>query len=157
MIKKCKINFENAAYTVEQKDGIIVVNGQEFRFAEEGETIRVNNNPHSVEIRGPYAVINGVSYPIEVMGLEEPKPKRLKAASVSAGEEAGRLTAIMPGLIGKIFKKEGEKVIPGDVIMILEAMKMQNELTAKIEGRVKQILVKEGMSVEMRQVLAVIE
>ncbi len=157
MVSKCKIVFEESPYKVERKDGIIRVNDQEFHVSVEGNTVRVNNNPHSVEIRGQYAIINGVSYPIEVMGLEEPKPKRLKAASITAGDEAGTLTAVMPGLIVKIFKKEGEKVIPGDVIMILEAMKMQNELSSKIEGRVKQIMVKEGMSVEMRQVLAVIE
>ncbi len=157
MVNKCKIIFEDTAYDIERKDGVMLVNGQEFHVIEEGDAIRVNNNPHSVEIRGPYAIINGIAYPLEVMGLEEPKPRRLKAATISAGEEAGTLTAVMPGLIVKIFKKEGEKVIPGDVIMILEAMKMQNELSAKIEGRVKQILVKEGMSVEMRQVLAVIE
>jgi biotin carboxyl carrier protein len=63
----------------------------------------------------------------------------------------------MPGLIIKILKQEGDKVEAGEVVMILEAMKMQNELHAKQSGTLKQIHVKQGESVEMRQVLAIIE
>lgn len=157
MSLKCQIIFEESKFNIERKDNTIRVNGLDFPVRIEGDTVHVGSSTHTVEIRGNYAIINGVSYPIEVMGLEEPKPKRLKAATISAGDEAGTITAVMPGLIVKIFKKPGEKVIPGDVIMILEAMKMQNELSAKREGRIKDILVKEGMSVEMRQVLAIIE
>jgi biotin carboxyl carrier protein len=67
------------------------------------------------------------------------------------------ITAVMPGLVIKINKKVGDRVEVGDVVMILEAMKMQNELQARQAGVVKQISVKQGESVEMRQVLAVIE
>jgi biotin carboxyl carrier protein len=63
----------------------------------------------------------------------------------------------MPGLVIKINKKVGERVEAGEVVMILEAMKMQNELQARQSGVIKQISVKQGESVEMRQVLAVIE
>jgi len=63
----------------------------------------------------------------------------------------------MPGLIIKINKKEGERVEAGEVVMVLEAMKMQNELQAKHGGVIKQIMVKQGETVEMRQVLAIIE
>jgi biotin carboxyl carrier protein len=51
----------------------------------------------------------------------------------------------------------GDRVEAGDVVMILEAMKMQNELQARKAGVIKQISVKQGESVEMRQVLAVID
>jgi glutaconyl-CoA decarboxylase len=102
--------------------------------------------------------VDGIAYTIEPQGLEEPKPgKARKAASAAAADEAGAITAIMPGLIIKINKKEGERVEAGEVVMVLEAMKMQNELQAKHGGVIKQIMVKQGETVEMRQVLAVIE
>ena len=63
----------------------------------------------------------------------------------------------MSGLVIKINKKEGERVEAGEVVIILVAMKMQNELHAKQSRVVKRIHVKQGESVEMRQVLAVIE
>ena len=63
----------------------------------------------------------------------------------------------MPGLIIKILKQEGERVEVGDTILILEAMKMQNDIQAKVAGTIQQMNVKQGENVEMRQVLCVIE
>ena len=63
----------------------------------------------------------------------------------------------MPGLIIKILKKEGDRVEAGETVLLLEAMKMQNELQAKSAGVVSQMKVKQGENVEMRQVLCVIE
>ena len=118
----------------------------------------MGGSPHTVELSGATAKVDGVAYSFQAEGLEEPKPKSTrKAASAAAAEEAGAITAVMPGLIMKILKHEGDRVQPGDVVVVLEAMKMQNELHAKQAGVVKQVLVKEGDSVEMRQVLAVIE
>jgi len=74
-----------------------------------------------------------------------------------AAPMTGAITAIMPGLIIKINNQVGDRVEVGQVVFVLEAMKMQNELHAKRAGVVKQINVKPGESVEMRQVLAVIE
>ena len=102
-------------------------------------------------------MVDGISYPIEVVGLEEPKVVKRKAATLAAGEEAGAITAIMPGLIIKILKQVGERVEAGEVVLILEAMKMQNDVQAKQAGVIKQIVVKEGESVERRQVLAIVE
>ena len=96
---------------------------------------------------------------VPLAGLEEPRaaqPGR-RAASHGAAEEAGAILAIMPGLIIKILKKEGDRVEAGETVLILEAMKMQNELHAKASGMIKQLKVKQGDNVEMRQVLCLIE
>lgn len=157
MAKKFKLNLENVPYEIEYKDNMVVVNGQEFPFNVSGNTITVNGTPHTVDVRGASATIDGIAYPFEAQGLEEPKASRKKAASASAGDEAGAVTAIMPGLIIKVLKAEGDKVTEGEVVVILEAMKMQNELQAKKSGTIKSISVKEGDRVEIRQVLMVIE
>lgn len=157
MINRFKLTLEGVAYDIERRGDLILVNGQELPYALEGGTIKVSGNPHAVELRANSAVVDGITYAIEAHGLSEPKPARRKAASAAAADEAGAVAAIMPGLIIKICKKEGEKVAEGDVVVVLEAMKMQNEIKAKRAGVVRQVNVKEGETVEMRQVLAVIE
>jgi len=136
-----------------------VVNGVEFPYAVKESAITVSGTPKAVKLLSPTsAEVDGIGFAIEAKGLEEPKAaKSRKAASAGAAEEAGAVTAIMPGLIIKILKNEGDHVEAGETVMILEAMKMQNDLTAKTTGTIRQMNVKQGENVEMRQVLCVIE
>ncbi len=157
MSKKFKLILEGVPYEVERRGELMVVNGQEIPFSINKNTVTVSSTPHTIEIKGNKAVVNGFAYSYEAQGLEEPKPGKRHKATNAAAEKSGAITAIMPGLIIKILKKEGQKVEAGETIIILEAMKMQNELQAKSSGTLKQIMVKEGESVEIRQVLAVIE
>lgn len=154
---KFTLMMEGHPYEVERRGDLLVVNGVEFPCAIKDATVTVGGNPHVVKLGAGSAEVDGIAYAIEAKGLEEPKAKGRKAASHSAAEAAGALTAIMPGLIIKIFKKEGDKVAAGETLMILEAMKMQNELQARTGGVIRQMNVKEGENVEMRQVLCVIE
>ncbi len=157
MINKFKLTLEGVPYEIERKGDLILVNGQEFPWGFSGANITVGGNPHVVEMRGNEATVDGIAYKIEALGLEEPKPTKKHKAAAAAADEVGAITAIMPGLIIKVNKEEGDKVQAGEVIIVLEAMKMQNELQAKSSGVVKQIMVKKGDTVEMRQVLAIIE
>jgi acetyl/propionyl-CoA carboxylase alpha subunit len=65
--------------------------------------------------------------------------------------------APMPGLILKIKKNIGDDVIIGEPILLLEAMKMENELRSPSSGRVKEIFFKEGQSVENGSIILTIE
>ncbi len=67
------------------------------------------------------------------------------------------LKAPMPGLIVKIEVEEGQIVKMGEGILIMEAMKMENEIKSQYEGKVKKILVKEKQAVDKDQVLIVLE
>lgn len=75
-------------------------------------------------------------------------------AEVKAGETP--ITAPMPGKITKILAKAGQTVKKGEVLMLLEAMKMQNEIGAPAAGTVKSINVSAGENVKPGQVMAVI-
>jgi biotin carboxyl carrier protein len=70
---------------------------------------------------------------------------------------AGVIKAIMPGRVLRVLLTEGEKVQEGEVAVILEAMKMENELRADRSGTVTQVAVAAGDDVELGQVLVVIE
>ena len=66
------------------------------------------------------------------------------------------ISAPIPGLITKVKVNEGDKIKQSDGVLILEAMKMENEIKSESEGIIKKILVKEGMTVEKDQELIVI-
>lgn len=68
----------------------------------------------------------------------------------------GSIRAPMPGRITSILVKEGEAVETGTPLLILEAMKMQNELTSPISGLVKSIQVREGDAVKRDSLLLVV-
>ena len=61
---------------------------------------------------------------------------------------AGALITHMPGKIVKLYKKEGDKVTKGETVLILEAMKMENEIKSGADGVIKTVNIKEGQAVE---------
>lgn len=69
----------------------------------------------------------------------------------------GQIKALMPGRITSVLVREGEEVREGTSVLILEAMKMQNEITAPVAGKVKTIFVHEGESVKKDAILALID
>jgi len=160
-VNKFTLKLDGQAYEVERRTDMIVVNGVEFPLTVKDGNFLLGGNPHTVKLSDASAEVNGISYGIEAIGLEEPKQGgtagRKKAANGPAADEAGAITAVMPGLIIKVLKNEGDKVEVGETVLILEAMKMQNEIQAKVAGTVKQVCVKQGENVEIRQVLMVVE
>jgi glutaconyl-CoA decarboxylase len=77
------------------------------------------------------------------------------AAGVRAGEKA--ICAPMPGKVLAVQVREGDSVGPGTVLLVLEAMKMENDLLASGEGTVKGVRVRSGDTVNTGDVMMVIE
>jgi biotin carboxyl carrier protein len=97
-------------------------------------------------------LLRGRLYPVTV---EDEREKRLRAAAGGGVAETGEyhLRAPMPGLVVAIPVTEGQEIKRGQVILILESMKMQNELKAPRDGTLGRIRVKVGESVEQKQTL----
>lgn len=97
-------------------------------------------------------LLRGRLYPVKV---EDEREKRLRAAAGGGVAETGEyhLKAPMPGLVVSIPVAEGQEVKKGQVLLILESMKMQNELKSPRDGTVNRIKVKAGESVEQKQAL----
>jgi len=70
---------------------------------------------------------------------------------------AGSLITQMPGKIVKLMKKVGDNVVKGETVLILEAMKMENEIKAGVDGVIKSISVSEGQALEAGFLMAEIE
>lgn len=97
-------------------------------------------------------LLRGRQYQVNV---EDEREKRLRAAAGGGVAEGGEfhLKAPMPGLVVAIPVTEGQEIKKGQVLLILESMKMQNELKAPRDGLVDRIRVKAGESVEQKQTL----
>jgi biotin carboxyl carrier protein len=100
------------------------------------------------------AVIEGKSFEIKIPGgSTAPKKKR----SGGRSKKSGVVSANMPGKVVTIEVAQGDEVVEGQVILILEAMKMQNEIQAAVSGIVISVNCEEGQSIEANIPLVVIE
>jgi len=101
---------------------------------------------------GWQVLLRGRLYPAII---EDEREKRLRAAGSSAVAQTGefQLRSPMPGLVIAVPVADGQSVKRGDVLLILESMKMQNELRAPRDGTVGRIRARAGESVEQRQIL----
>lgn len=120
--------------------------------------IKVNGNSYEVEIEEVKAA--AVAEPKAAPAPKAAAPKPVAAApkveqvAVAAGDTP--VNAPMPGKIVKLVASAGQAVKKGDVLLILEAMKMQNEISAPADGTVKAFNVAAGQNVKPGEVLAVI-
>ena len=105
---------------------------------------------------GWQVLLHGRLFPTTV---EDEREKRLRAASGGAVAQRGEfhLKAPMPGLVVAIPVEEGQAIEKGDVLVILESMKMQNELKAPRGGVISRVRVAKGDSVDQRQTLLSVE
>lgn len=85
--------------------------------------------------------------------LAEVVDPRRAALSLAGGQDAGSVSTQMPGVIVRLVVEEGQTVAAGDPIIVVEAMKMENELRAPSAGVVKTIHVTPGQAVEAGAVL----
>lgn len=97
-------------------------------------------------------LLRGRLYPVTV---EDEREKRLRSAASGGVIETGEfhLRAPMPGLVVTILVEEGQTVKRGQVLLILESMKMQNELKSPRDGTIGRVRVKAGETVEQKQTL----
>ena len=86
-------------------------------------------------------------------------PKRLRGSGIAGASDDGlaEIRTMMPGKVVRLIASVGDTVEKGDAVLVVEAMKMQNDLKAPKAGIVKEIKVSEGSTVAAGDVLAVVE
>jgi len=91
------------------------------------------------------------------VAVSDPRSLRSRRGSAAAEQGVKKITAPMPGKIVRLLAAEGSTVQMGQSVIVIEAMKMQNELKAPKNGVLKKIKVAEGAAVEAGQALAEVE
>ena len=124
-----------------------------FSLITEGRSYEayVNENDAFWEV-----LLLGHLYTIQVVDEREQRLRNAGGGAVAAGGEF-HLKAPMPGLVVAIPVEEGQEVAKGDVLIILESMKMQNELRSGKDGVVTRIRVNVGDSVEQKTTMLSVE
>jgi biotin carboxyl carrier protein len=124
-------------------------------------SILYNNKSYNVELvegDSPKKYIVNTfkpSFEIEIIDAES---KYLKSREKGlAAEQEKIISAPMPGKVVKLLVAEGQEVQAGQVAIVVEAMKMQNEYQVKIDSKVKSIMVNEGDTVNANQPLIIFE
>lgn len=114
--------------------------------------ITVNGNVYDVTVEETGSV---ASAPVAMANTMAPKAAPAAQKAVAAGNDgAVKINAPMPGKILSVKASVGASVKKGDVILVLEAMKMENEVVAPSDGTIASINVNEGSMVEAGDVLA---
>ena len=99
--------------------------------------------------------VNGTAYEVEVEDMGGAAATAPKAAAPKAAPGAATISAPMPGKVLEVKVKAGDAVKSGDVLMILEAMKMQNEIMAPADGTISDVRISAGQTVGTGDVMIV--
>jgi biotin carboxyl carrier protein len=163
---KAKLNAKN--FIVEATDSGLTINDQPFHWdlinvsdgyfhilhqykSYRAEVVRIDAETRTVVLK-----INGHTHTVDVQDKLDLLLEKMGMASGGL-QKINNIKAPMPGLIIDLKIKPGDSVKPGDQLLILEAMKMENILKSSGDGIVKEVKVKKGDSVEKGQVLIVFD
>jgi len=173
-----KLCIGELEYDVQTRPGTVTVDGIAFKVQIENSanaaTITVNGRPYKVEVGGKsnsgYSVlVDGKAYQVllskAVKGAPAPSfainagahrtpVSLLEKKSVTA---PGAVAALMPGKVVAVKVQAGDQVEAGTVLLVLEAMKMENEIRSPQSGKIASILVTEGTNVDKGETLIVLE
>nr|WP_315019947.1 biotin/lipoyl-containing protein [uncultured Aminipila sp.] len=125
--------------------------------------IKVNGSTYEVEVEevGVNAApsVSPVVRPVAAAPVSTPAPAAPKAPAVAAPIAAGAqtITAPMPGTVLEVKVTPGQVVKAGDILIILEAMKMENEILAPSDGTIDTVQTTKGASVNASDILVTIK
>lgn len=138
-----KIDVNGNCYEIEIIGNKAKVNGRKIDLRQNEEQITIGQKQYFLDFieEGDPAllIINGMSY--------------LVSKGFSENTLVRELRAPISGQIVDIFATEGKDIVRGQLLMILEAMKMENQIKAPANGRIKEVKVKKGELVKTDQVL----
>lgn len=159
---KKKLHIEDTAFEVEvrdEKNGIdVIINDNNYRI---NLSKKLHNGFRSLLLDGEsfevYCEEKSETHYLLWIGHNCYDIKFGELFDVESEEAKSVIHAPMPGLIAKLKVKENDTVSKGDPILILEAMKMQNELKSPKDGIIKEILIEEGTKVSLDEKLVILE
>ena len=113
-----------------------------------GYTVTINGKKYAVALEGGKATVNGKLFDFSVK-------EGIEAKAADAGEGTP-VKAALPGNVLKVLVTEGDSIAEGDVIAVVEAMKMETEIKSPVSGTVKSVEIEVGNKVQTGQVLVTV-
>ncbi len=136
---------------------VVTLNGKNYEVEVTESEAVITNITEAPVAAAPVAAPVAVAAPAPVAApAAAPEAPAAAPAPVAVAGDGVKVTAPMPGNILNVNVTVGQAVKKGDIMFILEAMKMENEIVAPEDGTVKQILAQKGATVDTDEVLAVI-
>jgi len=154
----CRIAEARESAIVRKYDLTINKNSYEVivkKVTDNEALVEVNGQEHTVSINQIQRLLLPESVP-KPSPKQVPGPKTGPAVVPSGTTSGNGVIAPMPGQIKAILVREGDKVVTGQKLLIMEAMKLENKLPATRDGVVKHILVRDGDIVSQGQELIII-
>lgn len=121
-----QLNTNTYSLLLNNKSYYISVNKQDSQYQ-----ININHIPYLVDVKDIHDIF------LETIGKDKPNTSK-----------QGEVQALIPGLVSKLFVIEGERVKIGQKLIILEAMKMENEIASPINGTIKKIYIQSGEKID---------
>jgi glutaconyl-CoA/methylmalonyl-CoA decarboxylase subunit gamma len=149
---KLRVRVDGETHEVVLEVGRVVVDGHAYKAKVEGEgpyEVVLGAKRHRVEL-GEEVAVDGEPFPVHI------EPLAPSGVAARHHGSAGPVHAPLPGRVVAVRVKAGEAVRAGQCLVVLEAMKMQNEIPAPADGKVAKVRVREGQLVEPKDVLVVL-
>lgn len=118
-------------------------------------TVTVNGVPYAVSVEETGAAASAVAAPAAAPVAAPAAAPAAPEASAAAGE-GDKVTSPMPGTVMDVKVKVGDTVAEAQVLLVLEAMKMENDIVAPHAGKITSVMVKKGDTVDTQDLLVTI-
>ena len=115
--------------------------------------VKVNGKTYEVQLESVDEVKTESATSSEVKTKEAPKKETSKKASSSSSTNLVEVVATIQGNVIDVKVKVGDKVKKGDVLLLIEAMKLENEVNSPSDGEVVEVIVSKGQQVTTKQLL----
>ena len=158
-----RVVVDGEAHEIEAERGAkgltVRVDGAEYRVRAtsrgSGVDVRIGSRTYRIRFRGRELLLNGEPHDVAIPAIED---QRVATSADVDGEAPVReVRPPMAGRVARILIRVGERVARGQVLLVLEAMKMQNEIPAPRGGIVREVRVSEGELITADRVVVVLD
>lgn len=161
MAMRFNVVLEGVEYPVEVSDGKVTVEAKTYkttvRVAKDVFRVSMGRRSYEFKVEGRTLSLRGEPLEVVFQGFENNSGGRLSGRRPSRGLAGGIVRAPMPGRVVAVTVREGDPVPLGAPLLILEAMKMQNEIPSPVKGTVHEVRVAPDSIVAKEDVLIVIQ
>ena len=159
-----KLSVDGATHEVSIEGESVVVDGRRFDVSVEGEgrrrTVRIGGHAYTVElpespVPSSRVLVDAKPYEVGTTRLGPIRPPAARHHHMATAQ--GAITARMVGRVLRVNVGAGDLVEENDLLLVLEAMKMENEIRAPYAGRIQDVLVSPGQRVTEGETMLILE